>query len=55
MEALYSTTAISSGDGREGRAALADGSLELAMTAPAQSGGKGGSRKGSGSGRSTGA
>ena len=29
MEALYSTTGISSGDGRDGRAALADGSLEL--------------------------
>ncbi|HLW95035.1 MAG TPA: organic hydroperoxide resistance protein [Solirubrobacteraceae bacterium] len=42
MEVLYSTTGISSGDGRDGRAALADGSLELTMAPPAETGGKGG-------------
>ena len=42
MEALYSTTGISSGDGRDGRAALADGSLELGMAPPKETGGKGG-------------
>ena len=29
METLYTTTAISSGDGRNGTAALADATLEL--------------------------
>jgi Ohr subfamily peroxiredoxin len=41
MEALYSTTGISSGDGRDGRAALADGSLELTMAPPKETGAKG--------------
>ncbi len=42
MEALYSTTGISSGDGRDGRAALADGSLELEMAPPNKTGGRSG-------------
>ena len=31
MEVLYTTTGISTGDGRNGHAALADGSLEFEM------------------------
>ena len=42
MEALYSTTGISSGNGRDGKAALADGSLELDMAPPKETGGRGG-------------
>src|SRR5687767_628071 len=41
MEPLYITTAVSSGDGRNGTAALADGSLELNMALPKELGGTG--------------
>ena len=41
MEPLYTTTAVSSGDGRNGTAALADGSLELNMALPKELGGAG--------------
>jgi lipoyl-dependent peroxiredoxin len=42
MEPLYTTTGISTGDGRNGTAALADGTLEFALAVPPEMGGKGG-------------
>jgi Ohr subfamily peroxiredoxin len=42
MEPLYTTTGISTGDGRNGTAALADGTLEFALATPRETGGKGG-------------
>jgi Ohr subfamily peroxiredoxin len=38
MEPLYTTTGISTGDGRNGTAALADGTLEFALSTPGGSG-----------------
>jgi osmotically inducible protein OsmC len=42
MEPLYTTTGISTGDGRNGTAALADGTLEFSLAIPPEMGGKGG-------------
>ena len=42
MDPLYTTTGISTGDGRNGTAALADGTLEFALASPRETGGKGG-------------
>jgi osmotically inducible protein OsmC len=41
MEPLYATTAVSSGDGRNGTAALADGSMQMEMALPKELGGSG--------------
>jgi lipoyl-dependent peroxiredoxin len=41
METLYATTAISTGDGRNGTAALADATLEFALASPKETGGSG--------------
>src|SRR3984893_11119533 len=42
MEPWYTTTGISTGDGRNGTVALADGTLEFALALPSEMGGKGG-------------
>lgn len=39
MEVFYTTTGVSTGDGRSGSAALADGTLELEMSLPGQGSG----------------
>jgi lipoyl-dependent peroxiredoxin len=41
METLYTTTAISSGDGRSGTVALADATLEFRLAPPKEMGGSG--------------
>ena len=41
MEVLYTTTGTSSGDGRNGETALADGSLDFSMALPNELGGSG--------------
>ena len=41
METLYTTTAISSGDGRSGTASLDDATLELDLAPPKEMGGSG--------------
>lgn len=42
MKPLYSTEAISTGDARNGRARLADGTLDFDLAMPREMGGKGG-------------
>ena len=42
VDAKYTTTATASGDGRDGRTALMDGTLELQLVVPKQLGGPGG-------------
>jgi osmotically inducible protein OsmC len=42
MEPVYTTSAISTGGGRNGRVALTDGTLELDMATPRETGGQGG-------------
>jgi len=39
MEVFYTTTGVSTGDGRSGSAALADGTLELELSLPGQGAG----------------
>ena len=41
MNAIYTAEALSTGQGREGRVATADGSIDLAMTPPKELGGSG--------------
>ncbi|ONG56076.1 organic hydroperoxide resistance protein [Pseudoroseomonas deserti] len=42
VEAKYKTTATATGGGRDGRTALADGSMDLQLTVPKELGGPGG-------------
>lgn len=42
VDARYTTTAIASGGGRDGRTALTDGTLELQLVVPKELGGPGG-------------
>ncbi len=42
VDAKYKTTATASGNGREGKTALADGTMELQLTRPKELGGPGG-------------
>ncbi|MFF5793128.1 organic hydroperoxide resistance protein [Paeniglutamicibacter sp. NPDC012692] len=41
MNAIYTAEALSTGQGREGRVATSDGSIDLAMTPPRELGGSG--------------